>query len=321
MSDSVPPLEFLACPACRNDVRWSDRTLVCERCGEIGRLERGVVDCVQTGEYAASFGKQWEIYRHTQLDSKNGTTISRDRFSSITGWSRADLEGKSVLDAGSGSGRFTEIAASLGARVTSIDLSVAAYVTRANVPSENVNVVRGNLLEPPLRRGSFDKVFSIGVLQHTPDPLGVARMLMELVKPGGEVAIWMYEKRWSTPFLPRMVLRRLTRRLPTPAFMPMTKALVSSFSPVARVGSHAPGRRLKGLIRAALPIASYWDLLPLDSNQQREWSLLDTHDWLTPTYDTPQTYSDLEGALRANGCAHLVRRPVPGLTVIAKRDA
>ena len=180
-------------------------------------------------------------------------------LSSITGWSRADLEGKSVLDAGSGSGRFTEIAASLGARVTSIDLSVAAYVTRANVPSENVNVVRGNLLEPPLRRGSFDKVFSIGVLQHTPDPLGVARMLMELVKPGGEVAIWMYEKRWSTPFLPRMVLRRLTRRLPTPAFMPMTKALVSSFSPVARVGSHAPGRRLKGLIRAALPIASYWD--------------------------------------------------------------
>ena len=44
-------------------------------------------------------------------------------FASKTGWGSADLEGKLVLDAGCGMGRFAEVAASHGARVVGVDLS------------------------------------------------------------------------------------------------------------------------------------------------------------------------------------------------------
>ena len=44
----------------------------------------------------------------------------------------------------------------------------------------------------PFRRGSFDLVFSIGVLHHTPSTEQAFRALVPLVKPGGEIAISVY---------------------------------------------------------------------------------------------------------------------------------
>jgi len=37
-----------------------------------------------------------------------------------------------------------------------------------------------------------------------------------------------------------------------------------------------------------VPVANYVGDLPLSREQQLEWSLLDTFDWLSPEYDNPQ---------------------------------
>lgn len=37
-----------------------------------------------------------------------------------------------------------------------------------------------------------------------------------------------------------------------------------------------------------IPVANYVGTLPLSEQQQFEWSLLDTFDWLSPEFDNPQ---------------------------------
>ena len=316
--EPVPP-PLLGCPTCSAPVLLHETEIVCERRHSLGRFHRGVWDFVAGADYAASFGQQWQEYRYTQVDSKNGTTISRDQFARVTGWTRADLDEQRVLDAGCGAGRYSEIVCALGGRVTSVDLSDAAFVARELLSNDRATVVRGNLLEPPFREGAFDKVFSIGVLQHTPDPLGVAKQLVRLVKPGGEIAIWMYHRKWFSPYLPKYLIRRVTNHLPGNTRSRVARMLVTAFTPVARLTPLLPAGVARRVFHRALPMASYWGLLPLTPERQREWSFLDTNDWLTPEYDLPKSFVELKGALEAAGAVDVRQIDLAGLTVRARR--
>jgi 2-polyprenyl-3-methyl-5-hydroxy-6-metoxy-1,4-benzoquinol methylase len=311
----------LACPDCRAALDLDCDVFRCQQCGRAGQWREGVWDFVLGDDYADSFARQWSKYRSTQLDSANGTTISRDQFRLVTGWLPEDLAGQSVLDAGCGAGRYAEIALSTGASVTGLDLSGAAYVAHANLRDRypDFTVVRGDILKPPLKSGAFDKVYSIGVVQSTPDPLAVARSLMDLTRPGGELAIWMYERRWYSPMLPKYVLRRFTRHLPASAAARFSSQLVGGFTPIARSAGRLPSAAARRVARTLLPIASYWGELPLDDAQQREWSELDTHDWLTPAYDLPQRFAALRVALMEAGAVEVRRSQARGLGVLATR--
>lgn len=317
-SDAAPAP--LACATCSGRLWRSANVLRCGSCGVVGRFARGVWDFCPANDYAENFGDQWSRFQRTQLDSWNGTTISRRQFELVTGWSPEDMQGQVVLDAGCGAGRYSEIAAAGAAQLVALDLSTAVYAARDNLRRfQSAVVVRADLMRPPLRPGSFDRVFSIGVLQHTPDPTGTARQLLRLVRPSGELAIWMYEKRWYTPFQPKMLLRRLCRHLSPASIAKLSDQLVATFTPVARRMPSLRGRRVSRLARAMMPIASYWGTLPLTDDQQYEWSLLDTHDWLSPTYDQPQRFETLSKALLEAGAARVSLRQVPGLAVVATR--
>src|SRR5215212_3923260 len=80
---------------------------------------------VPAENYASAFGRQWKMFRKTQLDSHTGTTISRDRLQRCLGGSISVVRGKTVLEAGCGAGRFTEILLKAGASVFACDLSSA----------------------------------------------------------------------------------------------------------------------------------------------------------------------------------------------------
>ncbi|MFN9152611.1 MAG: class I SAM-dependent methyltransferase, partial [bacterium] len=133
-------------------------------------VKDGVARFVPDDVYASNFGMQWNTFSRTQLDRYNGTTISRDRFRLVTGWSLEDLAGKRVLDAGCGAGRFAQIALDAGAEVVAVDLSSAVDACQANLgPHPRLTVVQASIYDLPFSPGSFDFVYSIGVLQHTPD--------------------------------------------------------------------------------------------------------------------------------------------------------
>src|SRR4051812_1147161 len=96
-----------------------------------------------TPQYTASFGKQWLRYRQTQLDSFTGVPLSRDRVQRCLGEVWDKLAGASVLEAGCGAGRFTEVLLEQGATITSVDMSEAVFANRQNCPlSERHTIVQ-----------------------------------------------------------------------------------------------------------------------------------------------------------------------------------
>ena len=55
-------------------------SLTCAPCRLAYPIARGIPRFVDASNYTSNFGFQWNRFARTQLDSANGTTISRDRF-------------------------------------------------------------------------------------------------------------------------------------------------------------------------------------------------------------------------------------------------
>jgi SAM-dependent methyltransferase/uncharacterized protein YbaR (Trm112 family) len=301
---------LLRCPACgaglllqatdqQGDGHVVAGTLTCKQCGGEVPIRRGVPRFVSSANYASGFGLQWLTHATTQYDSANGTTISEDRFFAQTRWPHR-LTGEHVLEVGSGSGRFTEQAASTGATVVSLEYSDAVEANvRGNGHRRNVLIVQADLFAMPFAADSFDRVVCLGVLQHTPDPAAAFASLAGMVRPGGGLAVDLYRRPQGIGRLlkTRYMVRPLTRRIPPRLLYPLTRAYVRALWPLSGIINRIPriGRR----INWALQIADYRGIYPLTPSQLREWAILDTFDMLAPRYDFPQDEPTVRGWFEA----------------------
>jgi len=242
--------------------------------------------------YASSFGLQWNRFRRTQLDSHTGLPLSRDRFLFSTGWTESDLTGRRVLDVGCGAGRFAEVALAMGAELTAVDYSSAVDATWANLgPHPRLNVLQGDIYGLPFRPESFDFVYCLGVLQHTPDVKRAFLSLPSLVRPGGRLCVDVYPWFLRNALWSKYWIRPLTKRLGPERLFPLVEKMVAVLLPVSLVVGRIPivGRRL----RYAIPVANHEPDFPLSPEQVREWALLNTYDMLAPAHDHPQTPATL----------------------------
>ncbi|HEX9871490.1 MAG TPA: methyltransferase domain-containing protein [Candidatus Tectomicrobia bacterium] len=238
--------------------------------------------------YADSFGMQWNKFRRTQLDSHSGHPISASRFWKATGWRPEDIAGHWVLDAGCGAGRFAEVALQAGAKVVALDYSSAVDACFANLRHHpNLHVVQGDIYALPFRSGFFPYVYSLGVLQHTPDVAKAFAALPPMVAEGGALCVDYYQKSWKSLLLPKYWLRPMTKRMPKARLFAILERLVPKALPVSRALGCVP---LLGIwLKRIVPVANYVGILPLTENQHLEWSLLDTFDMLSPEFDAPQS--------------------------------
>lgn len=256
-------------------------------------IEKFIPRLVPKSNYANNFGFQWNRFRQTQLDSCSGTHITADRFWSQSGWKPEDLKGKRVLDVGCGAGRFAEIALDAGAQLVALDFSSAvdACVENHRLHLKNLDVIQGDIYHLPFKLAQFDFVYCFGVLQHTPDVRAAFMALPPQLKVGGSLAIDVYRKHWSNLVHPKYWLRPVTTRMQQQKLF----ALVESLAPTLLVLSSAVRAiPLFGkLLARPIPVANYSGLLPLSKAQLEAWAILDTFDWLGPTYDQPQTEQTL----------------------------
>ncbi len=104
--------------------------------------------------------------------------------------------GKTVLDAGCGTGELAYLIAKKGARkAVGIDYSKEAIeVAQKKYRSENL-VFRADDISNI--RGKFDVVVSLGTLEHLNDPVIALRKLKSLLAPGGSLIITC--PNWSNP--------------------------------------------------------------------------------------------------------------------------
>lgn len=251
-------------------------------------MRNGIPRFVPAANYADNFGMQWNHFRQTQLDSYSGLPISADRFWLATGWSPEDLRGQWVLDVGCGAGRFAEVALNAGASVVALDYSSAVEACYANLKHHpNLHVVQGDIYALPFAQGLFPFVYSLGVLQHTPDVAASFAALPPMVAIGGQLCADFYWNRFRTVLHPKYLLRPITKHMAQPLLFSMLERWVPSLLVVSQTLGRVPviGRILKRLV----PVADYTGIFPLTDTQLKEWALLDTFDMLAPTYDNPQS--------------------------------
>ena len=144
----------------------------------------------------ASFDYQWEQLPlgRWNLDHPEFRKEAAGYVRQFTALPAEWFDGKSVLDAGCGAGRYSWAMCTMGARVLSIDQSPhgLARAERACVDFPGHRVRRVNLLEPLGIDEQFDLVWSFGVLHHTGDTYGCYRRLVPLVRPGGYLFLMLY---------------------------------------------------------------------------------------------------------------------------------
>jgi 2-polyprenyl-3-methyl-5-hydroxy-6-metoxy-1,4-benzoquinol methylase/uncharacterized protein YbaR (Trm112 family) len=314
---------LLRCPQCKGALQCPEggEGLSCEECGKTYPILDGIPRFVADESYAGSFSYQWKKFSRVQLDSHNGTQFSHERFFSITGWSPEELRGKLVLDAGCGSGRFVEVALECGANLVAVDLSEAIEVCSENVQSVSAFFCQASLYELPFEKETFDYVYCIGVIQHTPDPPAAVKALAEMVKPGGQLGLWMYELDWksyigTTGF--KYLLRPLIKRWKIDTQIEFSEKLTKTFWPLVR---WAKPRGLFGkLAMRLLPVASaHLQHVDLKLEDFRTWVLLDTFDMYTPIFDYPQRFGRISELLQELGFEDIRRHPHGGISITGRK--
>jgi SAM-dependent methyltransferase len=306
----------------RVDERRGERIWAGVLRSETGReypVRRGIPRFVPEESYADNFGFQWNRFRREQLDTAQGSALSRMRFESETRWA-GEVSGRWVLDAGCGAGRFAEVGASLGARLVGVDISSAVEATAESLAKyPNVDVVQGDLLDLPIRQGAMDYAYCIGVVQHTPDRARTLRNVVSSVREGGKFAFTIYPRRPWTKLHAKYLARNLTKRVEP-------KVLLSVLERVMP-GLFAVGDRLFGIpvlgrvARFTSPFAVYLEgERPGWTREQRyQESLLDTLDMLAPRFDEPMTEKEIRHALETLRPQTLEFSDIAGVNVVGVR--
>lgn len=292
-------LKFLVCPECKSDLELlggkeypshsvESGNLKCCNCESEYPIVRNVPRFVPLDNYANNFGLEWTKHARTQYDAYSGIDMSEKRFFEETRWDR-DLREQIILEVGSGSGRFTEQAASTGAMIVSMDYSCAVEANYAsNGDRDNVLIVQAELYKMPFRESSFDKVFCFGVLQHTPDVRKSFLTLPHYLKSGGGIALDVYRKSSGIRgFLKtKYYVRPITKRMNPNTLYRILTHYIKAMWPICRLLNKLPYGRM---INRALLIVDYRGRFDLKEGMLKEWALLDTFDALSPAYDEPQT--------------------------------
>lgn len=103
------------------------------------------------------------------------------------------FKGKLGLDIGCGAGRHAGQASERGAEVVCIDLSEAVDVAyKNNAGNELVHIVQSDVYNLPFNTGTFQFIYSLGVIHHLPQPEDGYQTLIPFLSEGGALFIWLY---------------------------------------------------------------------------------------------------------------------------------
>lgn len=238
-------LPHLRCIACRHETlheMQNEAGVTCPSCNVIYPLIDGVLRFINIEKNALddatvieqktheSFGYEWDYFSNWGFIDDN--TIPEDQkyqfCGGLTSHRKATFdskcrltpeeltEGKLVLDAGCGNGRYTFEAASRGnACVIGVDLGTDSTRTAAKNTAKlgNVLIIQASLFDLPFKDGVFHASFSNGVLMHTGNAHKAFIEISRTIQPGGTFVVNVYHRLNPIWEVVDWTLRLVTTRL------------------------------------------------------------------------------------------------------------
>jgi SAM-dependent methyltransferase len=287
---------------------------------------------------STSFGYKWgrrESYEDAAaIESYRGWLLAKYGFASAEEWASYFDGKRRVLDVGCGSGYSSALwLDSPGwkgrAMWVGVDISEAIDVARERLGAiPNTHFVQADALRMPFEPGTFDAIFSEGVLHHTPSTRDALLASARLLAPGGAFHFYVYRKkapvREFTDDHVRAAIAGMTNDEAWEAMRPLTRLardLVALHATVEVddipvLGIKAGRYDVQRLI--------YWSFAKLFWNEAYpfEANLHVNFDWYRPHYANRQTEAEVrawcaEAGLRVDR----LHEEESGFTVIASRHA
>jgi ubiquinone/menaquinone biosynthesis C-methylase UbiE len=267
-----------------------------------------VLRTVASDAYVGNFSFEWQLHKKTQFDSA-ASDNSRRVFCEKTGLDLTQLAGKRVLDVGVGTGRFADVVERAGGEIVGVDLSFAVETAMENVGRRaKAHVIQGDAFDLPFADESFDLIYSIGVLHHTPDCKRAFQSLVRFLKPGGTIVIWVYDAHvWSPGSLKETInsaWRSLTTRLPSRLLYALCLLEVPYY--YARKIPY-----FQNLLHLVLPGCVYHAIPESNDHRNVREHILDTFDWYSPMYQSKHTYPEVFAWFEESGLVDMRALPFP----------
>jgi len=197
-------LNYLVCPACMGSLSLVSEEIIgeeileghltCQSCHKRYHISKGIpifmeMEKASTDERDTVEGFSYEWHKWAEAYHFN-----KEQFLEWVHPVEKDFfKGKIILDAGCGMGRWSMVVQELGAKdIVAVDMGNSIRVAYRNFHGrENIHAIQASIFNLPLR-DDFDFVFSLGVIHHTPDPKLAFQKLVEKVKPGCSLFVWIY---------------------------------------------------------------------------------------------------------------------------------
>jgi len=259
--------------------------------GKVFPIRNYVPRFAESDKYVSSFSYEWMKHKKTQLDDNpinKGRRFTEEFFKSVTGLDQSKAIGKLFLDVGVGAGRYAAVVSQWAGEVVGVDLSLSVEAAVENIGGRrNVNIVQADLFGLPFRENTFDIVFSIGVLHHTPSAKEAFERMARYVKKGGTAAVWLYGGDNKMDMRSKNFWRGILKRVPKRILYALSFFAVP-LSYLYRIPI------LGGMLYYAFPIIVYGD-------RNWRWTQLDTFDLYSPQYMSYHTYTEVFGWFKDQG--------------------
>lgn len=323
-----------------------DSVLSGERLGEVEGVKLVIAEgllrdaqCHDAGQAQtrSTFSYKWQ--REDSYGSAAMVQFSRDwlesRYASLWEHPAASMEGGArplMLDAGCGSAysssillenRFAKL------RYVGADISAAVDVAARSFAKNGIDgaIIQADLMRLPFADGTFDIVFSEGVLHHTPSTRAALEAVARKARKGGAVAFYVYRKKSPTREFTDDYIRSLVKDLPPErawALMePLTKLGIALGELDAEVDL-PEGVELLGIPPGRVNVQRlfYWHVCKLFYRPDMTLSEMNhiNFDWFTPAYAHRQSVEEIEQWCCEIGLRiEALKAEEAGITVVATK--
>lgn len=256
----------------------------------------GIPRFVKKEEYTESFGFEWRKHKRIYMSDERQSGIWK-LFKKKTGLSEDEIKERMFLDVGIGTGGYAKAVIQRGGKVVGIDMSLAvesAYENIGNHP--DCHIIQADLFKLPFKNETFDGIYSIGVLHHTPNCKNAFLSLIPYLKKGGVISIWVYPVVYGLKVSLGERLRKVTTKMPKRLLYYLCAIAVPYYFlyKVPIVGK---------IVDKFMP--------PISKEPYWEDRILDTFDWYSAKYQSKHTYPEVYRWFKKAGLSDIELLDVP----------